>query len=150
MTAVIHGQIVSFGEMASQVRHEPEGALAIGDDGRILWSGPRSLLPQFFASAPVHDFGDCLVMPGLIDAHIHFPQYRMLAAPGKDLLDWLSRFTFPEESRFSSADYAAAARARGREAAVMADDYVHDNPWTAIGVAAGIGFVLGALFTRKP
>ncbi|TMJ40289.1 MAG: guanine deaminase, partial [Alphaproteobacteria bacterium] len=109
MTAVIHGQIVSFGEVPSQVRHESKGALAIGDDGRILWSGPRSLLPRIFASAPVHDFGDCLVMPGLIDAHIHFPQYRMLAAPGKDLLDWLSRFTFPEESRFASAEYAAAA-----------------------------------------
>ena len=109
MTAVIHGQIVSFGEVPSKVRHESKGALAIGDDGRILWSGPRSLLPRIFASAPVHDFGDCLVMPGLIDAHIHFPQYRMLAAPGKDLLDWLSRFTFPEESRFASAEYAAAA-----------------------------------------
>ena len=109
MTVVIQGQIVSFGEVVSQVRHEPQGALAIGDDGRILWSGPRSLLPRIFVSAPVHDFGDCLVMPGLIDAHIHFPQYRMLAAPGKDLLDWLSRFTFPEESRFASAEYAAAA-----------------------------------------
>ena len=59
MTAVIHGQIVSFGEVPSQVRHESKGALAIGDDGRILWSGPRSLLPRIFASAPVHDFGDC-------------------------------------------------------------------------------------------
>jgi guanine deaminase len=109
MTAVIHGQIVSFGEASSQVRHETKGALAIGDDGRILWSGPRSLLPRTFVSAPVQDFGDCLVTPGLIDAHIHFPQYRMLAAPGKDLLDWLSRFTFPEESRFASAEYAAVA-----------------------------------------
>lgn len=49
-----------------------------------------------------------------------------------------------------AADYTAAARARGREAAVMADDYVHDNPWAAIGVAAGVGFVLGALLSRRP
>ena len=49
-----------------------------------------------------------------------------------------------------AADYTAAARAKGREAAVMADDYVHDNPWAAIGVAAGVGFVLGALLSRRP
>ncbi len=49
-----------------------------------------------------------IVMPGFIDAHIHFPQYRMLAAPGKDLLDWLTRFTFPEESRY--ADWSTPGR----------------------------------------
>ena len=47
-------------------------------------------------------------MPGFIDAHIHFPQLRMLAAPGKDLLDWLTRFTFPEEARYSDFDFAKA------------------------------------------
>ena len=47
-------------------------------------------------------------MAGFIDAHIHFPQLRMLAAPGKDLLDWLTRFTFPEEARYSDFDYAKA------------------------------------------
>ena len=78
--------------------HESKGAVVIGDDGTILWSGPLSLLPRDFAGAPTDDYGDCIVMPGFIDAHIHFPQYRMLAAPGKDLLDWLDRFTFPEES----------------------------------------------------
>jgi guanine deaminase len=109
MTTVILGQIVSFGETPAAVQHDEKGALVIGDDGRIVWSGSRPLLPPGFRSNPIHDYGDCLVMPGLIDAHIHFPQYRMLAAPGKDLLDWLSRFTFPEESRFASAEYAAAA-----------------------------------------
>ncbi|HLA01612.1 MAG TPA: guanine deaminase, partial [Aestuariivirga sp.] len=50
--------------------------------------------------------GDSIVMPGFIDAHIHFPQLRMLAAPGKDLLDWLTRFTFPEEARYANFDFA--------------------------------------------
>jgi guanine deaminase len=48
-------------------------------------------------------------MAGFIDAHIHFPQYRMLAAPGRDLLDWLNRFTFPEEARYASRAHAAKA-----------------------------------------
>ena len=108
MTTVIHGQTISFGDSAAVLKHEEKGAVVAGDDGRILWSGPQSLVPNSFVDAPVHDYGQCLVLPGLIDAHIHFPQYRMLAAPGKDLLDWLSRFAFPEESRFASPEHAAA------------------------------------------
>ena len=39
--------------------------------------------------------------------------------------------------------------ARGRKAARQADDYVHDNPWQAIGVAAGAGLILGLLVGRR-
>ncbi len=108
MTRVIKGQTVSFGETPQDVRHETKGAIAVGDDGTILWTGPQPLLPQAFRQSPVDDYGVKLVLPGLIDAHIHFPQYRMLAAPGKDLLDWLNRFAFPDESRYGDPDYAAA------------------------------------------
>ena len=108
MTRVIKGQTLSF-TADGKAMHESRGAIAIGDDGVILWAGPQSLLPQGFQQAEVDDHGDMLVMPGFIDAHIHFPQYRMLAAPGKDLLDWLTRFTFPEESRYADGEYARAA-----------------------------------------
>lgn len=107
MTLVIRGQVVSFASDGALL-HEPKGAIVVDDAGRISWIGPATKLPENAPSAPVHDYGDKLVMPGLIDAHIHFPQYRMLAAPGKDLLDWLSRFTFPEEARYSDHAFAAA------------------------------------------
>src|SRR4029079_18825258 len=97
------------GALPTELHHEERGAVVIGDDGTILWSGSISLLPRGFASAPVDDYGDCLLLPGFIDAHIHFPQYRMLAAPGKDLLDWLKRFTFPEEARYGDAEVAGFA-----------------------------------------
>ena len=35
-----------------------------------------------------------------------------------------------------------------REAAKLADDYVRGNPWSAVGIAAGIGLVLGLLVRR--
>jgi ElaB/YqjD/DUF883 family membrane-anchored ribosome-binding protein len=38
---------------------------------------------------------------------------------------------------------------RTKEAAGAADDYVHDNPWQAVGVAAGVGFLLGLLIGRR-
>jgi ElaB/YqjD/DUF883 family membrane-anchored ribosome-binding protein len=40
-------------------------------------------------------------------------------------------------------------RVRAREAARTTDRYVHENPWGAIGMAAGIGFILGLLSGRR-
>jgi ElaB/YqjD/DUF883 family membrane-anchored ribosome-binding protein len=36
-----------------------------------------------------------------------------------------------------------------RFAARVTDDYVHDNPWSAIGAAAVAGFLIGMLLTRR-
>jgi len=38
---------------------------------------------------------------------------------------------------------------RSREAAKATDEYVHQNPWSSIGVAAGLGVLLGYLIGRK-
>ena len=40
-------------------------------------------------------------------------------------------------------------RVRARDAARTTDRYVHENPWGAIGMAAGIGFILGLLSGRR-
>jgi guanine deaminase len=106
MTKIIRGQTLSFARLQQDVIHESKGAVVVGDDGTILWAGPVSLLPPTFVGLPTDDYGRNIVMAGFIDPHIHFPQLRMLAAPGKDLLDWLMRFTFPEEQRYADFDYA--------------------------------------------
>lgn len=36
-----------------------------------------------------------------------------------------------------------------REMARAADDYVHDHPWRAVGIAAGVGLVVGLLISRR-
>jgi len=36
-----------------------------------------------------------------------------------------------------------------REAAANADEYVHANPWQAVGAAAGVGLLLGLLLSRR-
>jgi ElaB/YqjD/DUF883 family membrane-anchored ribosome-binding protein len=38
---------------------------------------------------------------------------------------------------------------RGRKAARATDDYVHDNPWQAIGIAGITGLLLGMLISRR-
>ena len=47
------------------------------------------------------------------------------------------------------ADLQDAAVHHGKAAARATDDFVHDNPWTAVGIGAGIGLVLGLLINRK-
>jgi guanine deaminase len=106
MGKVLRGQLVGFGD---GITHEAKAAVAIGNSGRILWCGAFSNLPDDYRLFELIDHGDCLLLPGFIDAHIHFPQYRMLAAPAKDLLEWLNRYTFPEEARYSDETYAATA-----------------------------------------
>lgn len=49
-----------------------------------------------------------VLLPGLVDAHVHFPQTRVLGSASGPLLDWLARSVFPEEARFASRGYAEA------------------------------------------
>jgi len=51
------------------------------------------------------------------------------------------------KEKIADAQYAVADKAKA--AARVTDDYVHDNPWQAIGVAAAVGFVLGLLVNRR-
>ena len=37
----------------------------------------------------------------------------------------------------------------GKEMAETADDYVKENPWKAVGIAAGVGLLVGVLISRK-
>jgi len=47
------------------------------------------------------------------------------------------------------ANAEAVLKDKARAAASAADDYVHDNPWAAMGAAAGIGIVIGLLIGRR-
>lgn len=46
-------------------------------------------------------------------------------------------------------DIEKTAVAKARKVAADSDDYVHENPWTAIGVGAAVGLLLGLLIGRK-
>ncbi|SDT40989.1 YqjD family protein [Pseudomonas fuscovaginae UPB0736] len=43
----------------------------------------------------------------------------------------------------------ASLRERSKEAVVAAEDYVQANPWQSVGIAAGVGFLVGLLMTRR-
>ena len=53
------------------------------------------------------------------------------------------------EGKKSLADAEKILVKKSKEAADVADDYVRENPWGAVGIAAGIGLVLGLLIRRS-
>ena len=53
------------------------------------------------------------------------------------------------EGKKSLADAEKVLLKKSKEAADVADDYVRENPWGAVGIAAGIGLVLGLLIKRS-
>lgn len=54
-----------------------------------------------------------------------------------------------QQAKANLAHLQEAAVARAKAAGHVADEYVHENPWRAIGVAAGLGLLVGLLMSRR-
>lgn len=72
--------------------------------------GVYSEIPDEYKNLPIIDHTGKLVIPGMVDLHIHAPQYAFRGL-GMDLelLDWLKTYTFPEEAKYADLDYAEKA-----------------------------------------
>ena len=84
----------------TEVHWLPDAAVEIAH-GRIRAAGPWSDGPCD------EDLREGVLVPGFIDAHLHFPQTRIVGSASGPLLEWLEHSTFPEEMRFSDPEYAA-------------------------------------------
>ncbi|MEL6232891.1 MAG: guanine deaminase [Pseudomonadota bacterium] len=108
---LIRGQTLSFAANpfrappGDSLRHNRRGAVRV-EDGRIGAVAPAdALLPR--PGEAVVEMGEALLLAGFIDAHVHYSQTRIIASWGARLIDWLNRYTFPEEARFADPAYAA-------------------------------------------
>lgn len=86
-------------------RHDSRGAVLVVER-RIAAVGDADTLRQAHPDVEVTDYGTHLILPGFVDAHVHYPQTAIIASWGKRLIDWLNSYTFPEEIRFHDAAYA--------------------------------------------
>lgn len=102
---VLKGNIVEARTLGAL--HITEHGYLVLEDGVI--AGVFDRLPERFSNAPVLDYGENLILQAFCDMHLHAPQYPMLGL-GMDLplLDWLSTYAFPVESRFSNLEYAVS------------------------------------------
>lgn len=70
-------------------------------------------LPEEYRDIEIVDCGNQLIIPGLVDLHVHAPQYTFRGiGMDRELLDWLNTYTFPEEGKYASIEYASRAYER--------------------------------------
>src|SRR4051794_9055607 len=89
-----------------------DGALAFDAGGAIVAVGPWPDVRRAQPQARVEDRRDCLLLPGFVDTHVHYPQIAVIGAMGLQLLDWLRERTLPEEARMADPEHAGAAARR--------------------------------------
>ncbi|MEH3107693.1 MAG: guanine deaminase [Sphingomonas fennica] len=90
---------------AGAVRHLPSGLMLV-EDGAIVDIGPRAALGWKYDGVPTTELPG-LIVPGFVDAHVHYPQVERIAAHGAQLLDWLDRHIYPAEQAFADPAHAA-------------------------------------------
>ncbi len=95
-----------YDDVSASVRYIPDGVLVI-EAGKIKAIAPYAEIRAQYPHLPITDYTNHLIIPGLIDTHIHFPQMEMIAAYGEQLLTWLNTYTFPTEAQFKDPAYAA-------------------------------------------
>jgi guanine deaminase len=106
------------------VEYIPEGRLYV-EDGRIAECGSRDNLPVPECAEHI-DLTRRLLIPGFIDTHVHYPQVDIIASYGKQLLEWLERYTFPAEARFADTGHAL------QTAAFFVDELLRNGTTTAL------------------
>ena len=103
---ILKGNIV-YSKNKDELRILKEHYL-ISESGLV--KGVFEKVPPEYAQVSVSDYGECLIIPGLTDLHVHAPQYTFRAmGMDMELLEWLETNTFPEEAKYQDLEYARRA-----------------------------------------
>ena len=124
-----------------RLRAEADCGLAVSG-GAVV---DRGAFPQVRRRHPhdeVVDLTGGVLLPGLVDTHVHFPQVRVIGGLGMPLLDWLTRCALPEEARLADADHAAAV------AGEFVDGLLRAGTTSALVFGAHFTGAVDALFER--
>lgn len=101
MSFVVHGNFVHTVDRKLQIL---EDSYMLVVDGKIASISSEKPSGDYEV---VETEKQQLILPGFVDTHIHAPQY-VFAGCGLDLplLEWLNKYTFPAETKFSSMEHA--------------------------------------------
>lgn len=87
------------------LRADPDIALVV-DEGQIIARTDIDSAQSAYPDAELVDLREGILIPGLIDTHVHYPQVRAIGHLGKPLLEWLEVCALPEEGRLIEDTYA--------------------------------------------
>lgn len=103
MKKLFKGNIV-FTKSKDEFTSYEGGYLAL-EDGKVVYAGME--IPESFKDVEVQDKKEQLIIPSFVDLHLHGPQFANCGIGyDEQLLEWLEKYTFKEESKFSDLEYA--------------------------------------------
>jgi guanine deaminase len=108
----IRGAVLSytgdpFLEDPAVCTHYESDAIVAMAGGHIVDLGTaRGVAERLPPGTPVARYSDSLIIAGFVDGHAHYPQTQVIAAYGRQLLDWLNECTYPAEQRFGDRSHA--------------------------------------------
>ena len=125
---------------AAAVEYYDDGLLVV-ENGKFAQVGPaEKLLPALPDEARLEDLRGRLIIPGLIDCHVHYSQLDIIASYGEQLLDWLNRYAYPAEASFADVDHAREV------AGVLLDELLKNGTTTAMVFATVFPQSVDAIF----
>ena len=131
---ILKGRIFSFLRKPENINdtgsyiYLEKGGVAFDDKGIIIDVDDYLKLVKKYENSETLDFGSKIILPGFIDLHNHFPQTQVIASYGTKLLEWLNKYTFPNESLFADNKHCE------RESKIFLD-VLNDN-----GITTSVSF----------
>jgi guanine deaminase len=128
----LRGRIVSFS--GDPFFHPDDEVLTDIVDGLVVVRGGLveavgrydELIGRLDPGTEVSDHSGSIISAGFVDAHVHYVQTPIIASFGEHLIDWLNRYTFPDEELFSDEMHA------GRVASLFFDELLRNGTTTAL------------------
>ena len=112
-SSVIRGAVLSYSgdpfqkDINDCMLYESD-AIIVMQDGKIIQFGSANdVLPTLAKDIPITHYTDSIIMAGFIDSHVHYPQTQIIGAYGKQLIDWLNKYTFIAEQQFKSKEHSS-------------------------------------------
>ena len=95
---------ICFSKNKDEIKNIHDGYVVCVDG---ISQGAYKKLPEEYKDLELIDYSGKLILPGLVDLHVHAPQfsYRGLGMD-LELIDWLNTYTFPQEAKYEDANYA--------------------------------------------
>ena len=108
------------------VEYVDDGLLIVKDGNVDVLGNASDLMPGLSENTEQVDLRGKLIVPGFVDCHVHYPQIDIIASYGEQLLDWLNRYAYPVEQRFSDPAHAQEV------AGFFADELLRNGTTTAL------------------
>jgi guanine deaminase len=100
----LRGKVLTARAGVADIQYIADGLVFLDEQGRI--AAIEAYSPDLIRGVNVRDVRPCLISPGFVDAHLHYPQLRVIGSASGPLMPWLERTVFPEEARFADIDHA--------------------------------------------